>query len=221
MYVGHFGARRMVATNRAFGGIPRSPRGRISRSEVRLYIYIYIYTYTYIFIYIHIHIERERHTHTHTHTHVMLSCSIIIITIMSFIMYYHFGSRCKIGDRASHGAPASLAKVPSSSVSELLPSAACPRAPPYRKSLDADGKAGRRLTASRRGRDKRGHRRSAATPDFRRKMWQNVAAYGNMCALEATCGEMRGGPRPFCENPVCPDPVWKSLSGCSGILCLA
>ena len=39
-------------------------------------------------------------------------------------------------------------------------------------------------------------------------MRQHVATCDNMCALNTTCGKMW----PLCENPVCPDPVWKPVT---------
>ena len=70
--------------------------------------------------------------------------------------------------------------------------------------------------ASRQGRDTGGRRRSAAIPphELSREnvgsIWQNASNYGNMWQQHlkqamAKCVERL----PFCENPACPDPVWK------------
>ena len=45
------------------------------------------------------------------------------------------------------------------------------------------------------------------------KMWQNVATYGKLWQPVRTLDNMwqtAGDLWPFCENPVCPDPVWKA-----------
>ena len=86
------------------------------------------------------------------------------------------------------------------------------------------------LTASRQGQDKRGRRRSAAIPPNElpwenvNNMWQTIANYGTAATCDkmwqsvatradlernmATCVDLR----PFCKNPVCPNPVWKPVS---------
>ena len=85
---------------------------------------------------------------------------------------------------------------------------------------------GLELTASRRGQDKRGRHRSAAIPPNELswenvgKVWQSVAKYGKAWQQHvATCAHLKqsklwqdvGDSWPFCENPVCPDPVRKPV----------
>ena len=45
------------------------------------------------------------------------------------------------------------------------------------------------------------------TRNFHRNVW---AECGNTCALK-TSRKLYGDLWPFCENPVCPDPVWKPV----------
>ena len=48
-------------------------------------------------------------------------------------------------------------------------------------------------------------------------MWQDVATCGNTCKLKSKMWQSVGNLWPFCENPVCPDPVWKSVNGFRGL----
>ena len=46
-------------------------------------------------------------------------------------------------------------------------------------------------------------------------MWQRMARCGNVCALKTTRYNMCGDLWPFCDNPFCPDPIWKPVTkGC-------
>ena len=42
-------------------------------------------------------------------------------------------------------------------------------------------------------------------------MWQAMAKCGNACALKNNMLQHVRNLRPFCENPACPDPVWKPV----------
>ena len=69
------------------------------------------------------------------------------------------------------------------------------------------------LAASGWGRDIRGRRGSAAIPpnelsrEHVYKILQNVAIHAHLKQNVAKCMKMW----PFCENPVCPNPVWKPV----------
>ena len=119
------------------------------------------------------------------------------------------------------------------------PSGAKPQNAVSRRAMRRKSRVSRSLlTASRRGQDKRGRRRSAAIPPNQLSgenvgkmlqdlttcdnMWQHMTNGGNTSALKATHGKMWQRARtqsntcqnsrnlwPFCENPVRPDPVWK------------
>ena len=43
-------------------------------------------------------------------------------------------------------------------------------------------------------------------------MLRHMAKCGNMCALNSNYDKHVRDLRPFCENPVCPDPVWKPVT---------
>ena len=77
------------------------------------------------------------------------------------------------------------------------------------------------LKASRRGQDKRGRHRSVTIPHYAcslgnvSKLWQHSAKCDKMWQHVRTQKQIWQNVRnlrPFCENPVCPDPVWKPVT---------